>query len=95
VTSDVDRIEQFLQLGTTFTHEQLAEMSAVETHSLARVVAEMTEYDLSLYPFMSAFVTTSTSEQLWFSKGAEITALSQTFSFVLPDFGSELGICLV
>lgn len=37
----------------------------------------MTDSDLSLYPFISAFVTTNVSEQLWFSRGTKVTALPE------------------
>jgi hypothetical protein len=73
VTNERDLIEHFLLLGTSFSRQQLAEMSAIEIRSVARVVAEMTDSDLKLYPYISAFVTTSESEQLWFSKGIGIT----------------------
>jgi hypothetical protein len=50
----------------------------------------MTNSDLSLYPYLSAFVTTSTSEQLWFSRGAELSSFQKKV-ISLPD-GSDIQL---
>jgi hypothetical protein len=63
-----------LLLCTSLTREELMDMNGVELRSLVRLVNEMSESDIRLFPYIRAFVTTSLSEQMWCSRGTEITA---------------------
>jgi hypothetical protein len=69
ITDDVEMIEHLLLLGTTLTIEEIRDLNMLEMRSLSRIVRAMTDSDLKLYAYIGAFVTTGTSEQLWYSKG--------------------------
>jgi hypothetical protein len=84
VFDSVELMEHVLLLGTTLTKPQLTSLTAVELRSLFRVVEEMTQSDLLLFPFLSAFTTTSVSEQLWCARGSSVAAF-QKKSIELPD----------
>jgi hypothetical protein len=82
-----DKIEftrHVLKLGTSLSEEFIKGLSALELRTLVRVVTEMTHSDLRLYPYVSPFVTTSTSEQLWFARGTALTAYQKKV-IELPD----------
>jgi len=87
IYDDLDMVEQILLLGTSFGKEQIAELSSPELRSISRVVAEMTESDSKLYPYLRAFCTTTASEQLWFGLGTTLTAYRNRV-VELPDGGS-------
>jgi hypothetical protein len=84
VTDEIEFIESLLGLATTLTIDEIRGCSLVELRSLSRVVKAMSDSDLKLYSFISAFVTTSRSEQLWFSQGTSITSFRERF-ITLPD----------
>jgi hypothetical protein len=79
-----DFIYHTLRLATSFTPEELENFSAVEIHYLAAVVQRMSEYDMSLYPYLSAFVTTMSSENLWHGKGTLLSSFENK-KVTLPD----------
>ena len=68
-----DFVLNTLLLATTFTKEEIEAMAAFEVRSLIEVVQRMSEYDLSLYPYMSAYASTSASETLWYGRGEKLT----------------------
>ena len=84
ITDPLELLSHIVLLGTTISREYLRSLSSMELRSLVRVVTEMTNSDLRLYPYMGAFVTTSTSEQLWFSRGIELTSFQKRL-IELPD----------
>ena len=84
ITDEVELIEHLILLGTTFTIEEIRNLSMIEMRSVSRVIREMTESDLRLYPFISAFVTTNTSEQMWYSHGALLASFRDK-AVTLPD----------
>jgi len=90
LTDDVELIEHLILLGTTLSIEEIRAMSMIEMRSLSRVIREMTESDLRLYPFISAFVTTNTSEQMWYSQGSSLASFRDKV-ITLPD-GKALRI---
>jgi hypothetical protein len=59
---------------TTLTVEEINQLSGFEMRRLAELIAKMGVYDLSLFPYLSAFVTTSTSENLWYSRGTQLSS---------------------
>jgi hypothetical protein len=63
-----DYILHMLLLGTSFTREEIEVMDAVEVRALTEVIQQMSAYDSSLIPYLSAFSSTSISETLWDSK---------------------------
>lgn len=79
-----DFVEAILTLGTTLTREELAAMSGREIISLAKLVKQMTDHDISLVPYVSAFATTYRSEQLWNSKQRALSDYG-TKTVGLPD----------
>jgi hypothetical protein len=68
-----DFILNMILLGTSYKPEEIANMSSTEVYELIEIIRKMTEYDISLTPYISAFTTTQVSENLWFSKGVKIT----------------------
>jgi hypothetical protein len=80
IFDEIELIEHLLLLGTTLALEDIRSLSMVEMRSLSRVMRAMTDSDLRLYPYISAFV----SEQLWYSKGTEVTAFQERI-IPLPD----------
>lgn len=80
-----DRNEQILHTiaaGTTLTHDEILACTPTEIQGLSRVLNEMSDRDISLFPFLSAFCTTSASESLWHSSGR---LLGQKREIHLPD----------
>jgi hypothetical protein len=77
IFDEIELIEHLLLLGTTLALKDIRSLSMVEMRSLSRVIRAMTDSDLRLYPYISAFVTTNLSEQLWYSKGTEVTAFQE------------------
>ena len=88
-----DRIQftkQVLKIGTSLSEEFIKGLSSNELRTLVRVITEMTNSDLRLYSYMTPFVTTSVSEQLWFARGTELTGYSRKVA-ELPD-GTSMPI---
>jgi hypothetical protein len=79
-----DYVALTLKHATSFSQEEIEAMSAEEVKSLAEVVRQMSEYDVSLYPYLSAFVTTGTSEALWYGKGDDLTSFDNKV-IAMPD----------
>lgn len=73
-----------LTLTTTFTPEEIERFTAKEIYNLVELVRTMGDYDASLYPYMSAFVTTMVSENLWHGKGTKLTSFENRL-IELPD----------
>lgn len=69
---------------TSFNKEEVDNLSSFEVRRLSELIVKMSEYDLSLFPYLSAYATTSSSENLWFSKGTHLTAYEQR-TVQLPD----------
>jgi len=84
VFNRVEFTQHLLKLGTSLSPEFIKTLTAVELRSLLRVITEMTNSDLRLYPYITPFVTTNVSEQLWFSRGMDLTAF-QRRQIILPD----------
>jgi hypothetical protein len=85
-----DFVLNVLLLATTFTKEEIESMSSDEVKSLTTVVHQMTDYDMSLYPYLSAYVTTQSSENLWYGKGESLTSYENKM-ITLPD-GKQMKI---
>lgn len=79
-----DYILNTLLLATTFTSVELEDMSAMEIRALTEVVRQMSEYDMSLFPFLSAYVTTQSSETLWYGKADRLTSYENR-QITMPD----------
>ena len=84
VMGNTEQILQALLLATTLSREQLLVCSSLEIQALSRIVAEMSDRDVSLYPYLSAFVSTSASEQLWYSHGSSLSDFSER-RIILPN----------
>ena len=64
------RVFQILAHGTTLSPEEIESLNGIEARNLIRQIDAITDADFSLYPFISAFTTTSASELLWYGRGA-------------------------
>ena len=81
ITNDIEFVEILLSMATTLSREEIQQLSLLELRTLSRLVKAMSDSDLELYAYISAFVTTSQSEQLWYSQG---TTLSSFRNRVIP-----------
>ena len=79
-----DFILHTILLATSLTKEEIEDMSSFEVRGIAEVVKQMGECDASLFPFLSAYVTTQSSENLWFGKGEKLTSFENRV-ITLPD----------
>ncbi len=77
-------IERVLLSATTLTRDELDLCTGREIHILANLVKDLTEYDLSLAPYISAFVTTGISECLWHGCGTTLTSFENKI-INMPD----------
>jgi hypothetical protein len=77
-------------LGTSFAAEEVEAMTHSELYSLIDLIRKMTEYDLSLFPYLSAFSCTQTSENLWHGKGVKL-ANYESRAITMPD-GKKIQI---
>lgn len=81
--SPEDRVFHLVSLGTTLSPEDINHLDGVELRHVMRLIEAFSEADVTLYPYISAFATTSTSEILWYSRGASV-AKHVHFSLELP-----------
>jgi len=79
-----------LCLATSLPPEEIENLNTRELANLAEVVKQMGEYDLSLYPFLSAYVTTMSSENLWHGRGTLLTSFENR-TLGMPD-GKQIKI---
>jgi hypothetical protein len=84
VYSSNDYIAKSLAITTTLTTEEIEDLTALEIKNLVELVRNMTDYDFSLYPYLSAFSTTSASENLWNGKGGQIASFENR-KVEMPD----------
>jgi hypothetical protein len=73
-TDAQDRIFHLLSLATTLTTAEIEALDGYEAQAILNLVDKATDADLSLYPYLSAFSTTSPSEILWYARGASVGA---------------------
>jgi hypothetical protein len=85
-----DFVAMTLKYATSFSAEEIEAFQAEELHSLVDVVRSMSERDISLYPYLNAFVTTHSSESMWYGKGEQLTSLDNKV-IVMPD-GKKITI---
>ena len=78
------RIPLILTLGTTLSREEIDGLDGYEATMLLRIIDRMTSTDLSLYPYIYAFSTTTVSETLWHAHHANISSWTNR-TVVLPD----------
>lgn len=64
-SSSDERIVVTLLHCTTLTEEEILDLDIHELNSILTRLHRMTLADLSLYPYMSAFITTQASQTLW------------------------------
>lgn len=79
-----DLVLNILGLATTLTTEELEDLSSTEIRRLLNIVKRMTEYDVSLYPYLAAYVSTMSSENLWHGKGTRLSSFENR-TVLLPD----------
>ena len=77
-----DYLTTILKTATTLTEEEITNLSGLEIRNLVQVVKTMSEADVSIYPYLSAFVTSIESENLWHGKGQ---AAFEDKIVILPD----------
>jgi hypothetical protein len=84
ITDSNELLTHVLLLATTLSKQEIEDLSTSEIHSLARLVRNMNDYDISLFPYMAAFSTTLTSEHLWYGKGMKLSSFENR-EISLPD----------
>lgn len=75
-TDQSERALQAILLATTFSYDEVADLDSVEFRELIKLILGASDADMSLYPYMPAFVTTSSSEILWSAHGTKLTSYS-------------------
>lgn len=73
-TNAQDRIFHLLSLATTLSPAEIESLDGYEAQALLQTVDKITDADLSLYPYIAAYATTSASEVLWYGRGAQVSA---------------------
>jgi hypothetical protein len=73
-----------LTLATSLKREQIEQFSGLEIRNLVELVQKMTWYDMTLYPYLSAFTSTMASENLWHGRGTLLTSFENR-EIHLPD----------
>lgn len=69
-----DYVALILRFATSYSPEDIEALQGDELRSLVEVVRQMSEYDLSLYPYLNAYVTTQSSETLWYGRGEKLSS---------------------
>lgn len=82
-TTAPERVFHLISLATTLPPEAIDALDGHEAQTILRLIDQMTDADLSLYPYIGAFSTTSVSEVLWFGRGAKVAAWTDR-SVTLP-----------
>lgn len=85
-----DFVALTLQHATSFNREEIEAMQAEEIKSLVELVKGMGDYDLSLFPYLNAYVTTHSSESLWYGKGEQLASFDNKV-INMPD-GKKMTI---
>lgn len=85
-----DYVALLLQYATSFTKDEIEAMQSDELKNLVEVVRRMTDHDLSLFPYLNAYVTTQSSEALWYGKGEQLTSFENKI-VMMPD-GKKITI---
>ena len=73
-----------LSLATTLTRPEIEDLSPLEFRNLVMLVQKVSDYDVSLFPYMSAFTSTFVSENLWHGQGTRLTSFENRV-IELPD----------
>jgi hypothetical protein len=79
-----DLLVNVLSLATSFSVKEIEELPNGEIRGLLSIISKMTDYDISLYPYLGAYVTTMSSENLWHGKGTRLSAFENR-QVALPD----------
>jgi len=77
-------IVSVLTLATSLSKDEIEQLSSVEIHNLVELIQTMTEFDVSLYPYLTAFSSTMTSENLWHGRGVQLTSFENK-KVEMPD----------
>jgi len=77
-----DRIKHLVHLCTTLDMESIESLDMVELNSILKTMTLGHTADLSLFPYISAFVTTQSSINLWKSRHEE---LFKPKDIIMPD----------
>ncbi len=87
-----DFVAMTLQHATSFSRDEIEVMQPEEVRSLVEVVRQMSDHDLSLYPYLGAYVTTQSSETLWYGKGEQLTSFDNKI-VTMPD-GKKITVAV-
>ena len=69
---DTSRVEQALLHTTTLSLSEIQNLDSVELNTILKVILNLNLADLSLYPYVSAFVSTNTSFRLSASHASDL-----------------------
>lgn len=83
-------IVAILTLATSLSRGDVEGLTSVEIHNLVELIQTMTEYDVSLYPYLTAFSSTMTSENLWHGRGTRLTSFENK-KIEMPN-GQVMGV---
>jgi hypothetical protein len=92
-----------LTLATTLTRAEIIDLSSIELRNLVTLVHKMSDYDVSLFPYLTAFTNTLVSENLWHGYGIKLTSFENrivdlpggsTMKILVPSDHSRLWATL-
>lgn len=75
---------ELVRLGTSLSDEKIYSYTLAELAGLARLIEQMTTRDVSLFPFLSSFVTTIMSEYIWHGRGKQVLSFENKL-ITMPD----------
>jgi hypothetical protein len=84
ILSKLDLAAHIILLATTLTKEEIDGLNGFEIRSILGLINQMSSRDVSLFPYIGAFVTTIASETLWHGKGIRLSSFENRL-ITLPD----------
>ena len=85
-----EELKNLIILATTLTSEEVEDLTSYELRSISNLISQMSKRDFSLFPYLSAYTTTMSSENLWHGKGTLISSFENKI-IEMPD-GKKIKI---
>jgi hypothetical protein len=73
-----------LAMTTSFTSQEIEDLPSFEVRNLVNIVHKLSDYDVSLFPYLGAYVTSLSSENLWHGKGTRLSSFENRI-VEMPD----------
>lgn len=90
VTEPNDYLALSIRHATSLSSEEIEALQMEELRSILDVIRSMSDRDLLLFPYLNAYVTTQSSETLWYGRGEQLTSFDNKV-ITMPD-GKKMTI---